>query len=340
MDSEILNKIKTLTDAEIVKPDFLSVGDVDRFSKSVIRLLEMKNVLIRATTIASLVDVPLILLNGLREIADRFIDCYSSLASFTSKRLTNEVVTSFEQACNKIEDYYNQFFEISSGARILQILNSINTYGNELTKGADEKVTSLIKQLGDEIKKAGLLNKEISEKASKIVISDYAGIFETQEKKFRASSNWWLGVAIILTLGFIILFIMSIFKEWFQITTTLTSNDSGKLLTQQVFNYPLLISKIVIISFIIFIITFCFRQYSINKNLEVVNQHRKNAINSYKLFEASISDKDVTTKHALMLQLAKSIYEMTHSGFLSSDKSNSNSGQIFEWTKLVSDPNK
>jgi hypothetical protein len=84
------------------------------------------------------------------------------------------------------------------------------------------------------------------------------------------------------------------------------------------------------ISITIFFISFCFKQYSVNRHLSTINKHRANAFGSYKLFEALA--KDGPEKNVLLHQLAKAIYEQTSTGFIN-DKGGINPS-VLEITKM------
>ena len=84
----------------------------------------------------------------------------------------------------------------------------------------------------------------------------------------------------------------------------------------------------------IFVISFSFRQYSINKHLSTINKHRQNGLNSFKLFVESINKEDYESRNSLMLQLAKAIYKKTTTGYINDKNQGVNSG-IIEITKMI-----
>jgi hypothetical protein len=146
--------------------------------------------------------------------------------------------------------------------------------------------------------------------------------------------SWiWLITSILISIASLWVFICAIKGKWFQPIIKLTDTRAGVTYTNEVFDFPLLISKAVIISFILFIISFCFRQYSINKNLQVINGQRKNAIDSYVLFEAS-AESENAAKNVLLMQLAKSIYQMTLTGVLSGKQAEVSNNQLLELTRV------
>lgn len=330
---EILETFRSIKIDELSPPTFLTPTDLSSFQNAKDKLSEIKRLLNKGATILELTPIPDKLGSSTLSVIKEFVDHYTQLSANVSNKTTQDAANYYRSQFEQIKNYHNAFFDISPGNNRITALNTINTFGNELAQGLDAKVTGLVNDLDKEILRGKELTKELSEKATQYVISDYALIFATQEGKNRIQSRNWLLTAISLSIIFVSALILSIFNDWLKVTITLTSIKDSIVSTNEIFNYPLLVSKFLIISFIIYIITFCFKQYSINKHLQTINQQRKNAINSYKLFEASL-DKNDGAKKILMLELAKAIYELSQTGFIAKGNENTN-GQFVEWTKIM-----
>lgn len=147
----------------------------------------------------------------------------------------------------------------------------------------------------------------------------------------------WLIVSTLFISGFIIFIFKSFNNQSFSITTELVSKTNGIASTKEVFNYPLLITRLLLISLFLYIVSFSLRQYSINRHLQTINQHRKNALNSFLLFESTIDKADPSLKNALVLQLSKAIFEESPTGFLNSKYSEPSGNQFVEMTKVFSE---
>jgi hypothetical protein len=119
---------------------------------------------------------------------------------------------------------------------------------------------------------------------------------------------------------------LSFRNDWFNITGN--SSDASKI------NYVNVIAKFFVFSLGIFAVNFCFKQYSIHRNLEELNRHRKNALKSFQLFSDSITS-DPESRNALMLQVAKAIYDHSPTGYLSS-KQQDGTPNIIDLTKVIS----
>lgn len=160
----------------------------------------------------------------------------------------------------------------------------------------------------------------IKDNASKQHIINYAEIFHKEAIDNKVLSNYWLIAGITVTM-----FLVPIL---FSLTKILpTENDDG-------YNVTNILIKGLIISVIIYFISLCFRQFNVNKHLYTLNKHRYNALNSYELFANGIND-DLVTKNALMIQVAKSIYDTSNNtGYLTAKNQNFNPG-IVEMTKII-----
>ncbi|MFA0964714.1 hypothetical protein AB9P05_23100 [Roseivirga sp. BDSF3-8] len=83
-----------------------------------------------------------------------------------------------------------------------------------------------------------------------------------------------------------------------------------------VYLFANLFSRLLYVSLGIFLIRFCFRQYSLQRHLYTENTHKAKALDSFKLFVETVDPKDKETRHTLVLELAKAIFENRPTGYL------------------------
>lgn len=133
------------------------------------------------------------------------------------------------------------------------------------------------------------------------------------------SAQIWLMVAVMLSA----LLVCAIFD---QRLNTLLPIDKNNLIAT-------IFTRVLAITIWLYLITFSFKQFSINKHLATINRHRSNALNSYKLFMNTISESDTNAHNTLMLTVAKAIYDQGSTGYLPG-KSQENSS-ILELTKII-----
>lgn len=194
----------------------------------------------------------------------------------------------------------------------IKIIDDINIEKNNL-QNIIKEIDTTLKDYEVKVKNANDLMGQVTKKVAERVIYDYSNIFAEEAtkhshydikdkiKKF-GTAEIWLFVGILMTA---ILFAFIIFMYEFFPTLS-----KGEL------DYPNLVTKISLISILIFIVTFSFKQYSINKHLYTVNKHRENVLNSYKLFLNSISEDDTNIRNVLMAEVAKAIYEQSKTGYI------------------------
>lgn len=174
-------------------------------------------------------------------------------------------------------------------------------------------------------------------KAADESVRDYSMIFRTQsEKHSKLSGTWykpvtwkfgeaqkWLIGGIIS--GIVLIQVINNLDSIF----TWSANDTTEIQIIQ------MISRFAVVSFMLYLIAFCFKQYSVNKHLFTINKHRQNTLDSYELFISSLSSEDGALKDALMMEVAKSIYESGNTGYLSAKHSENNTPSIIELTRLI-----
>ncbi|WP_296622394.1 hypothetical protein [Marivirga sp.] len=247
---------------------------------------------------------------------------------------------------SNIDKYYNNTFNIdqNNSNKLLEVYTIVKSLNHQSSNNLfDEKLKSfreefehLTKEITNEkesiIKNSAesetILN-ELKKKTSEETVSDYALVFKNEATKASKLANKWLIAGIILSTIFIIGFILLNASPYLN---TEVLDDQGNLIRYSISN---LVAKIFLISIFVFLISFSFKQYSVNKHQETLSKHRQNALNSYKLFTQSIVGEDENSRNALMVQVAKAIYEQTQSTGFISDRNQSNSPGIVELTKIV-----
>lgn len=311
------------------------------------QLNQIKIIVDKAAKIEYEIELPQILQQELNAIKSRFLEHLNDIIEQININMHSQAYfQQLETACNKIENFHRQFFEIAPSSNNFQfVVNSIMNFElpiqnprilNDLTQELKNEISKsheLSSELKEEITHAKTMNSELQEKVAKAVVSNYADIFSQQEEADMKSSKTWLTVAVILSLLIAVFIPLSLSQDWFNISYTGVINGQES----QLINYPNLITKIFFVSFLLYIVSFCYKQYSIKKHLQTLNNHRKNALNSYNFFANSIGSEDTASRNALMLQVAKTIYEHSNSGYLSTKQAEGSTSSIVEFTKFISD---
>lgn len=316
--------------SQIMPPDWISPLERGQFDVAITKLNEVKELIDRAVGIQKLINLPIIINQALEAYKNDFVEKTNKL--IIKGTGSDEVLQKLRGGIQDIDRFYNECLSVSSSDnRFLRTIAVVLTYDD--SKLINSRSSILLADLEKTKIDVENLISQLQKQAKEIVITDYARIFEIEEEKNKAAATRWLIFSGVLSVIFITVIICSLTNDWFKISEKIVEAGS----TRTYINYPNLISKVFFLSFLIFIVTFSFRQYSINKNLETTNNHRKNALNSYKLFGDSFSKDDHASRSAIMIQVAKAIFDHNRSGYLSAKNSDTGSPSFLELTKIFSD---
>mgnify|MGYP003751844133 CR=1 FL=1 len=276
-------------------------------------------------------QIPKILVDNTNAYAKNFLSLVVGLSE-DIKGQAYEVANKKEQAVKKIDDWYLSCIERSNdNPQSIGFYDTFNTLKN-LDKGNYEdeliEIETIKKRILSEKESIDNILRELQKKTSNETMSDYAQIFKTESNEHDSNSRKWLVFGISLIVLFLVVLLFTDFYNKFNTEEILSDGKTIK------YNVSNLLIKLLIFAVQIFLISFSFKQYSINKHLKTINKHRQNGLNSFKLFVESINKEDYETRNSLMLQLAKAIYEQTSTGYISDKNQGINSG-IVEITKMI-----
>lgn len=282
--------------------------------------------------------------HGIKEQVLTFVTQYNDFSnSLKSYNLDVDASSSFRKRTtliNNIKEWYKNIYSgkdsSTQGSNFLLVYNTIKTF-NLTSFQNDKKEIELLKQeLISTTKKADDLFIQLQSKATEETVQDYALIFQLQA---RQHSFWSFSISpFILKFGnaqiwlVISILVLSTFA-WFAINLNsiipIDLNNDSSVVTME------LLSRLLIVSVSVYMISFCFKQYNVQNHLATLNKHRQNTLNSFKLFISSIDQSDSTTRNALMIEVAKAIYENGNSGYISSKDGGDSSPSIIEMTRIV-----
>ncbi|WP_343703979.1 hypothetical protein [Chitinophaga sp.] len=333
MNKETVKKFNDINIAEILGQSSIPDSFKENAYKITNQLSVIHTYIQRATAAALSYGTPAPLTKNLEEIVDTYLDNISFLKKTLTDNTPQDQRTSLGTALGRLDAYYSTFFEISSGSKTMPTISAIICSSNSMSleESILEKNNYLNSQVEHKLKQADDVLNELSKKASEEVVSNYAKIFEKEELANKKISRIWFISSISIVTAFIIFIIISSNIDLMNIY------QPGLDKSLSTINYSNLVSKIIVVSIGLYLISFNFKQFSIAKHLQTVNSHRKNALNSYKLFSSSINSEDMASRNALMLQVAKAIYEYNTTGYLSSKQAEGSNSGFFEITKFVSE---
>jgi hypothetical protein len=147
---------------------------------------------------------------------------------------------------------------------------------------------------------------------TKLQVSNYSKLFETESENFKRSAKWWLMSTIGCLLGIVTLSVTHIWAIYSSTLAQLTLNDIIQIN----------ISKILILTALFYGLSICNKNYKMSKHNEILNKHRKNALSSFQAFVESPSADD-STKNAVLLEATRTIYGTQQTGYVVTDQDES-----------------
>ncbi|MCA0933243.1 hypothetical protein LCM02_12340 [Lutimonas saemankumensis] len=300
----------------------------------IIKMKEIKNLLDEMIHIIELNDeIPDSLKSRSRAYIATFTSYLNSITKEEEKKDGSQLAREKEQLIVRITGWCRELMEKTNNkSDELSFFETFSAIKN-LDKSSGtidfDEINRLREKSTADADSINRILREVQKKGSKETVSDYAEIFKRESDINRKASNIWLTIGICTSVIFITFLFLYNFNDKFP-TQELIPGEN----TIVIYNIGNILTKILIYAIFIFIISFSFKQYSIRRHISTVNKHRQNGMDSFKIFIESINSEDVETRHTLMLQLAKSIYEQTSSGYIGDKNSNVNSG-IVEITKMI-----
>lgn len=331
MKSDLIKRLKEVDTQNIQIPSTVPEISKKNFFHAINQLGIVRNYIERALTVCQTMGVPSPLEKELESILTTYLDNINHLEkTFQDRNPGNQQL---QQTLSRLTTYYQSFFEISIGSKTMTTISAIICSSNSLSIHEEilKRTDLMSSQVQDRITKADTLIQALNKKASEEVVANYAKIFEEEEGINEKLSKKWFITSISVATAFLIFILASSYFDFLNVYHGTTNASLGTI------NYSNLTSKIIIVSVWLYFISFSFKQYSINKHLQTLNSHRKNALNSYKLFSGSIDTEDAASRNALMLQVAKAIYEYNTTGYLSNKQAEGSNSGLLEITKYISD---
>ncbi len=346
-DSNEVNEFRTYIVSNIIRSEL----GIKSFSELESIFIEIKFMIDEMISLSeSNIHMPSGLKSELLKIISEFNRQAKALLNYNMDQDAERSFQIRTRLIESIRGWYNSLYSTAysqpngtvTPSSFLQVYNYIKTQSLASLQKDKSEIDNLKAELEKSTKNVNELLNLLQSKASGETVQDYAKIFENEAQKhssFRLFTDWknikigsaqiWLCFSIVFIISFIIIikYLNSIYPIHFEISKGVP-NSVGAITLE-------LFTRILIISFAIYIITFTFKQYNVHNHLYTVNKHRQNTLNSFKLFISSLDPTDIVTRNALMMEVAKAIYESGQSGYISNKDSGDSNPSIIEMTRFV-----
>lgn len=289
MGQNNFDQFKEIADQDLVRQKDL--GKMN-FQEAAVLLDDLKRLL---TEMIEIIEEEENIPQGLKNNVNTYVVNFNQFAQeIHSYQLENDRDFRNRQTLiNNIKNYYKSIYDSRQNNKdTSHFLPTFNALKN-LRKSNVENISSDFKKIKKEYESAKSkyenLIDTVSSEAAKETLSDYAEIFSKQSERHSQIKRWKIGSAEIF---FILGVILSVILICFLLSSFLSVGVD--VTTEQAI--AIILRKFLFLSFLAFSIKFCFKQFSINKHLSTQNQHRANALNSFKLFNAGLHPEDEFTK--------------------------------------------
>ncbi len=190
-------------------------------------------------------------------------------------------------------------FESHINTTVTNAVENLNTEINR-TREINDKATAELAETQSEVSR---LKLELENQLRKKSISDHEKIFADQADKHQTGAWIWLGVTVILTLGFGYIF-------WELLKHLEPTGSQLPHILQNLF------TKGFFLSLIFLLLNRSIKNYTAEKHLETINRHRQNALATFKAF-AEAAGENQETRDAVLLASTEAIFDANQSGYLS-----------------------
>lgn len=159
--------------------------------------------------------------------------------------------------------------------------------------------------------------------AANVGVAKHAGLFASEAKAFeRESFRWFWATAFAAAITLIAVGV----NLWY----TISRSDPGK------WDVQLIVAKVLGFSLLLSATVWCGRMFRAARHNWVVNRHRQNALGSFETFVQGASDE--STKNAVLLHAAQSIFQMQQTGYGGGDSDPSSPSTLIEVVRTIAPP--
>ena len=268
-------------------------------------------------------NLPVPVLNSLKQSADQALGTFNQIRSFNLEAQANPRQAR-DQIISNISNQYSTHFDKLSHIIVYSVRKGtdfakLEREGKETLEFQRKVVTDLqtkSKEILDDM--ATTLGK-VRQAAAEVGVTQHSVHFMNQANHHKKSSKIWLLATGVIGL-------VTILFAWFSLHYV-TSSDS----TYQIIRFT--ISRILIISILSYALVWSGKNYSAHKHNEVINKHRQNGLSTFETFVKATDDPE--TKNAVLLQATRSIFTPQRSGYLSKDSEPTSPNQFIEILRQI-----
>jgi len=263
---------------------------------------------------SELSQLPISILENIKSQSINFVFLISRFTDFSPEKSSNpkQEVNGYIKEATKT--YTNLF------GSYLPIINRSNISDKKF-RAQEEELKKVIKDSKDFVdlfeKSVKATLTEIKDKAAKVAVAKYAEHFNREANRHKLGAYGWLAGGLIF---FIAAFI---FGYYYSVLLIISKSATLSEIVQTT------VIKLILISVILSGIALCIKNYRSNRHNQIIYTHKVNALATFKLFRDA-AEEDPTTKNAILIQAAQSIFSTPNTGYITKESDSDSSNKIIE----------
>ena len=280
---------------------------------------------------SDLEPVPTETIGHLKAVADEVAGALQSIVDFdisagnnpqaTRQHYIQAVLDSYEAAKRTIGPVIALSFAWNRGIHMNEAREEVREELNKIREMANQAQNNL----GIKLEQANRTVSAIRDRAGEVGVAEHARVFEDAATDFEREKNRWLQFLKYLYGGGAFLAIANL-----SIVVILIVQNAG-LETEAVIQ--LAVAKLLLFSFVYYIVVWAARIHRAASHNEIVNHHRALALKTFDKFVAAAGDEP--TKQAVLLRTTESIFGHRPSGFSEPAPDSSSVAKLMEIVRGV-----
>ncbi len=264
--------------------------------------------------------LPLSYSSAIEEALENVLSTLAEIRSLKLENISNNLKGNHQQKISELNNRYQSLIEA-----IVPAYN-INSLFSDITNPIHEKAKMLFEDIqgnSTDIQKAKddifKVLEDIQSAAAKGGASKYSTIFHEQYQKHEESAKYWLwgmGAALGAIIGTGVLL-------W--IFDNPVSQDVSSIV-----HFAFI--RIVLLTVLFYSLNVCSKNYKSHKHNSIVNKHRANALNTFRVFVDAAKD-DEDTKNAVLLEATRTIFSSQQTAYLNNENEAESPIKIIELIK-------
>lgn len=281
--------------------------------------------LFRELQVSQLEVFPEKVLNKLNDRAGKALNHFENVKKFTLSGYSGDVVEARNKLLHDIEQEYETHFEVLQ-PHINYLLIKKTDFASLEQQARDamarlEKFTADRRSEQERIQaEMGAALDSVKAAAAKAGVAQQSVVFNEQADNHAKQVRTWMWASA--GFGFIALMYALVFFALLPIPTGTVGETIQSV-----------ISRLVVLSIILFGLVFSGRQLVAAQHNETVNRHRQNALQTFETFVQASDDSE--TKDAVLLEATRSIFSAQPTGFLRRDGERESPSTVIEVLRRI-----